>query len=385
MSTRPLAVAAGEARRLALAASLPPAPCADSAAVLRHLGLLQLDPLTRVDKAHRLTCLARMGPGASAGTVDPPLWSPGPASAFEAWVHAACLLPVEDWPLLNLSRERALAWRKRPPREILSQVRALVEAAPDGATISQIEQPGTATRGWDWSERKHATEYMLRSGELVCSTRRGSKRVFDLPERRLPAHLLSTRPAKEEILAAMADRALASLGIATVPDIAAYYNITPAHAREGLEAAGARPAAVEGWSHPAWLPPGVPGPPQGTAAREPVLVGPFDNLIWDRDRTRRIFGFDHLFEAYKPPAKRKYGYYVLALVADGAFLGRADIRRTSGTLSVTAGFPEPGTDPARFTAALHAAVAQLERQLGLTDQDTHVPDHKLPATASAGT
>ncbi len=365
MNTRPLDVAAGEARGLAFAASLPPAPCADSAAVLRHLGLLQLDPLTRVDKAHRLTCLARMGPSASAGTVDTPLWAPGPATAFEAWVHAACLIPVEDWPLLHLARERALASPKRPPQEILGQVRALVEAEPDGATISQIEQPGVPTRGWDWSQRKHATEYMLRSGELVCTARRDGKRVFDLPERRLPADLLTARFAKEEILAAMANKALAAQGIATAADIAAYYNIAPALAREGLEAAGARPAEVEGWSLPAWLPPGGDSPPPAGAASAPVLVGPFDNLIWDRDRTRRIFGFDYLFEAYKPQAKRRYGYYVLALAADGTFLGRADIRRDRGALTVIDGFPEAGTDPDRFTVTLPAAVAQLERQLGL--------------------
>lgn len=370
VSARPLAVTAEEACRLALAASLPPAPCADSAAVLRHLGLLQLDPLTRVDKAHRLTCLARMDPGASARAVDTPLWAPGRAAAFEAWVHAACLVPVEDWPLLRLARERALASSKRPGREVLGQVRALIEASPDGVTISEIEQPGTATRGWDWSEHKHATEHMLRTGELVCSARRDARRVFDLPERRVPGHLLDARPAREAIVAAMAARALACLGIATAADIAVYYNITPALAREGLEAAGARPAAVQGWSVPAWLPPGVSGPP-ALPAREPVLVGPFDNLIWDRDRTRRIFGFDYLFEAYKPQARRRYGYYVLALVADGSFLGRADIRRDPGTLRVLADFPEPGTDQARFKASLHTAVVRLERQLALAGQDDH--------------
>jgi uncharacterized protein YcaQ len=364
MSTRPLPVAASEARRLALAASLPSTPRASSAEVLGHLGLLQLDPLTRVDKAHRLTCLARMSAGTSASAIDGPLWAPGQAAAFEAWVHAVCLVPVGDWPLLRLARERALASPKRPPREILSEVHTLVEASPDGATISQIEQPGNGTRGWDWSERKHATEYMLRTGELASTARRDGKRVFDLPERRVPARLLDARPAREEILAAMATRSLAALGVATAADIAIYYNITPALAREALQAAGARPAEVQGWDAPAWLPPDTPGP-TAMLAREPVLIGPFDNLIWDRDRTRRVFSFDYVFEAYKPQAKRRYGYYVLALVADGAFLGRADIRRDPGTMTVLAGFPEPAVDQDHFKASLDAAVSRLERQLDL--------------------
>jgi uncharacterized protein YcaQ len=100
-------------------------------------------------------------------------------------------------------------------------------------------------------------------------------------------------------------------------------------------------------------------------AREPVLIGPFDNLIWDRDRIRRVFSFDYVFEAYKPQAKRRYGYYVLALVADGAFLGRADIRRDPGTMSVLASFPEPAVDQDHFKASLDAAVSRLERQLDL--------------------
>lgn len=356
------AVDASEAGRLALAASLPAVPMPDSAVVLRHLGLLQLDPLTRVDKAHRLTCLSRMAPQAAAAGIDERLWSSGVASVFEAWVHAVCLVPVEDWPLLRLSRERALASPGRHPASVLSEVRAIVAAHPAGATISDIEQPGGAARGWDWSARKHATEHMLRTGELICSARRDGKRVFDLPERRIPPGILHARPAREEILAALATRALTAMGIATAADVATYYNLTRASASEGLHLAAARPATVDGWAAQAWMLPDH-GPAAGAGPGGPVLIGPFDNLIWDRNRTRRIFGFDYRFEAYKPAAQRAFGYYVLALVAGGRFLGRADMRREGMSLQVVAGYPEAGTGLATFTAALDAATERLQRQL----------------------
>lgn len=363
MTTRPVALDADDARQLAMAASLRGAPHLDSASVLRQLGLLQLDPLMRIEKAHRLTCLARMAPDAVAADLDQPLWSLGPAAAFETWVHAACLVPVEDWPLLRLTRERVLASPKRPPGRLLDQVRALVAENPAGATISEIEQPGMATKGWDWSERKRATEYMVRSGELICSARRDTKRVFDLPERRLPSHLLDARLTREEILGGLATRALAAMGVATVGDVAVYYNLTIADARTGLEIAGARSAVVQSWDIQAWILP-TAGTDSSPAIHDPILIGPFDNLIWDRARTRRFFDFDYVFEAYKPQPARKYGYYVLALAtSDGCFLGRADIRRDRNALTVLAAFPEPAVSAQQFTDSLNAAVGRLWRQL----------------------
>ena len=361
MTPSMLKLSTAEARHLAVAASLGSGPFPDGLAVLRHLGLLQLDPLARVARAHRLTCLARMSSDARGTIIDEPLWSPGPARVFETWVHAVCLVPVDDWPLLRLVRDRVRASPRRPAEAALREVRAIVAAWPDGATISDIERPGLATRGWDWSERKRATEFLLRAGDLICSARRGARRVFDLPERRVAPGLLDIRLDTDEILATCADRALTALGVATTRDVAGYYNLALADAQTGLAALGARPVSVATWSDPAWI---APAHREHRALpREPVLIGPFDNLIWDRGRTRRVFDFDYVFEAYKPPARRKYGYYVLALLADGTLRGRADVRREDGSVRILAAYPEGSADPRRFASGLEAAVARLEAQL----------------------
>jgi uncharacterized protein len=357
-----LVLSAADARALALAASLPAMPHSDALAVLGHLGLLQLDPLSRVEKAHRLTCIVRTDSLLPLEQIDRSLWRDATASAFEAWVHAVCLVPIDHWPLLRLFRDAARTSPKRPPSAVLDEVRAIVADHRDGATISDIEEEGSATRGWDWSQRKQATEHMLRSGELICSARRGTRRVFDLPERRVPVALLQAHLDRERILATLATSALRAMGIATARDVAVYYNLTLASALAGLEASGAERAHVEGWAQPAWIAagPGSATPPSGHGPR---LIGPFDNLIWDRDRTRRLFGFDYTFEAYKPPAKRVHGYYVLGLLEDGRFLGRADLRRDPGGLTIIRGVPEEGADSAQFSDSLKIAADRLAARL----------------------
>ena len=362
-------LSAAQARELAVAAvgwNLP-----DSRDVLRHTGLLQLDPLSRVDKAHRLTCLARTSPAHLVTGIAAPLWNDESATAFETWVHAVCLVPAEDWPLLRLARERVRASPRRPPQRLLDDVLRVIEQAATGATISDIEatdagNASAGTAGWDWSARKHAVEYLLRAGDVICSRRRGTKRVFDLPERCLPADTLAEHLPTDTILAALVRKALAAMGIATANDISRYYNLRPSDARRGIEAAGAQSVRVEGWADTAWVAAdlGAPAPP---APHDPVLIGPFDNLIWDRARTRRLFDLDYVFEAYKPAARRIYGYYVLAVLAGDALVGRADMRRGPLGVEVIRAFPAPGVDDRLLDKALTSARVRLDHQLGLGD------------------
>jgi len=369
-----------EARALALTASLGPVPRSSAGEVLRQLGLLQLDPLARVDKAHRLTCLARLTGAVTPKQIDQALWSDAAATAFETWVHAACLVPIDDWPLLNLYRNAVRASPKRPEPAVLDQVRSIVAAHPGGATISDIEEPGAGAKGWEWSARKHATEHMLRTGELVCTARRGPKRVFDLPERRVPSDLLNAVASREEILGGLATRALRALGVATAGDVAVYYNLNANSAETGLRACGAIQVKVEGWRQPGWLEPHRADTPSETD-RDPLLLGPFDNLIWDRARTKRIFGFDYTFEAYKPAAKRRYGYYVLALLYGDRFAGRADISRDHTGLHILSSHPEPDVRAADFDAILATAADHLTERLRVESEHAEEPDSRLLSRA----
>ncbi len=359
------------ARHLAVTASHLPGQADEPRTVLRRVGLIQLDALTRVDRAHRLTCLARLPRAARAGDIDARLWSRGEAISFETYTHAAALIPIEDWPLFRLNRLAAAQRRDAPGGIELAAVTSMVRSSDHGLTLARIEETAPRAGGdWDWSESKRITEHLLWRGEVVSTDRRLNRRIYDVPERRIPADLRDSVPTRAQVLVGLANRAIRSLGIATATDVARHYNLVPADAGFGLEHGDALPARVEGWGSPAWL---SPDPETAAIAASPVpipedprFIGPFDPLIRDRDRSRRIFNFDYTFEAYKPATKRTYGHYVLGVLVGTRFVGRADVRRDGRVLAVIGMFPEPGGNLAQFRDAVGTAAETLAEQMGLT-------------------
>ena len=100
----------------------------------------------------------------------------------------------------------------------------------------------------------------------------------------------------------------------------------------------------------------------------PVLLCPFDNLLWDRPLLERLFGFRHVIEVYKREHERAYGYYVLPLLAGDRIVGRADLKadRAEGVLHVRRFHPEPGVR-GNVGAKLERAATRLARVLGLEE------------------
>lgn len=353
-----IALSKADARRIAVAAQglSQAARFVDGLAVLSHLGAIQLDAIQRVDKAHRLTCFARLREHVGRAAVDDWFWGSGPARAFESSAHAVCLLPVADWPLWGFRRRRTLDVSWRPPLTITKRILDKVDSAGP-LTLRQIEGEDRSA-GWDWSATKQAAEFLVWTGQLVCCERRGNQRLYDLPQRRLPPSVLSAVPSYDESVRQLAERAARALGVATRADLAEYFRTSPKDVARGIELAGLAQVEVEGWDDPAWAWPAALD--TSASGAPPTLVGPFDNLIWDRDRTRRLFDFDVVFEAYKPPGKRKFGYYVLPLLVGDRLVGRVDLARRGGTLKVLATHP----DTPAFAEHLHTALARLAAQLG---------------------
>jgi len=192
---------------------------------------------------------------------------------------------------------------------------------------------------WDWSDVKIAVEWLLDTGEVICVRRTGWRRVYDLPERVLPDELLGAEPADAECLAYLAGVTARALGVVTRADLAEYHRLgvqhTPLLADAAL-AAGLTPVAIAGPSRitPGWADPAALAEESaGRRGRHRVtLLSPFDSLIWDRKRTRQVFGFTHGIEAYVPKPKRVHGYYAMPLLAGGRLAGRADPARDGTTL-----------------------------------------------------
>lgn len=356
---------------------------ASAAEVLRGIGLIQLDPLTRVSTAQRLTTLTRLPRDSRAEDVDASLWPAGSPQhgtpvSFEAFTKVACVFPIEDWPLLQLRRERVReTYALRLDPRMRQGIREVVAAAPQGAQIGAIEAAMGAQRttGWNWSEIKHAAELMVRTGELVITARNGITRLFDLPERALPAPILqAAQLPPDQLRADLARRAAGTLAVMTVADFAHHYHLSAADAARGIELAGLAALQVQGWKDPAYCLPQLldqPRPQRGTApAGRSRLIGPFDPLLRDRSRARRIFDFDYTFEAYVPRDRRRYGHYVMAVLSGTEMVGRADLQRKGRVLQVNRIFPERGHSTRSVEARVRAAARTLAAQLGV-EADHH--------------
>ncbi|CAM5373024.1 hypothetical protein SALBM217S_10289 [Streptomyces griseoloalbus] len=199
-------LSADEARRIALRAQgLLGAPDrrAGVRGVLRHLGAVQLDTISVLARSHELIPYARLG-AVGRRTVDEAYWKQGdrPAHTFEYWSHAACILPVEEWPHFAFRRRAYRArphWNHELPDGVYDQV---VKQLRVEGPLTATELGGAKRTGewWDWSGTKVAVERALMYGEVVCVERRGWKRVYDLAERAVPASLLAEEPTDEECL-----------------------------------------------------------------------------------------------------------------------------------------------------------------------------------------
>jgi uncharacterized protein len=300
--------------------------------VLERLGAVQLDTISVLARSHELVAYSRVGP-VGRDAVERAYWSGG--RAFEYWAHAACVLPVEHWPLFSFRRRRFRA-RGRRWHEVPQGVGEKVLARLRGEGPLTSTELGGAKRGgpwWDWSEVKVAVEWLLDLGEVVCTTRRGWRRVYDLPERALPADVqAAAEPEDADCVTALAEISGRALGVATVGDLADFHRLTRAEVRAALGETSLVEVRVAGWREPAWAHPTALAALAKRGRHRTTLLSPFDSLVWDRRRTQRMFGFEHRLEAYVPAHRRVHGYYAMPLLAGGRLAGRVDPGRDGRTL-----------------------------------------------------
>lgn len=300
--------------------------------VLDRLGAVQLDTISVLARSHELVAYARLG-AVGRDAVERAFWSQG--RAFEYWAHAACVLPVEHWPLFAFRRRRFRArgqrWHEVPAGvgdKVLERLRA------EGPLTST--ELGGAKRGgpwWDWSEVKVAVEWLLDLGEVVCVTRRGWRRVYDLPERALPASVqAAAEPCDAECLRGLLEISGSALGVATAGDLAEFHRLTQAEVRAALPDTSLIQVRVAGWREAAWADPTALTAAATRGRHRTTLLSPFDSLIWDRRRTQRLFDFEHRLEAYVPAPRRVHGYYAMPLLTGGRLEGRVDPGRDGRTL-----------------------------------------------------
>ena len=328
-------------------------------ALLRRLGAVQLDTIAVLARSHELVPYARLGP-IGRDAVERAYWNAGQPQAFEYWSHAACVLPLEWWPLFAFRRrwfrERGRRWHDVPDEALDGVRERLREEGP--LTTKDLSPPPGGRRGgpwWDWSAVKVAVEWLLDIGEVVVTERRGFQRVYDLAERALPPALQAQEPADEECLVALVAAAGRALGVATRADLADQHRLRGDQVDAVVGDTGLVPVTVEGWRASAWADPDALATLGARGRHRTTLLSPFDSLVWDRARTERLFGFQHRLEAYVPAHKRVHGYFAMPLLAAGRMAGRVDPGREGTTLVAKQVSVEAGAEEALAQALREAA------------------------------
>ena len=339
--------------------------------VIRRLTAVQLDSISAVDRAHRLTISARIG----SFSDDTVLALLREGRIFEYWAHEASLLPIELWPHFHTVMAGSGHWgsHDRAVREHADLVEPVLERIRSEGPLGSrdFEGNGAGSGGmWNWKPAKMVLEALWDRGQLAIAGRKSFQRQYDLAERVIPKHVLEAPiPAEDETLRTFALLAVGARGALTEAAIREHWRLKGGKARLHhhlvalVDEGRLQEVEPDDGGAPFYV---LAGTELDGDSAPPVLVCPFDNLVWDRPLLERLFGFRHVIEVYKREHERMYGYYVLPLLVGDRFIGRADLKadRAEGVLRIRRFTPEPRVR-GDVDVKLDRAATRLARTLGL--------------------
>lgn len=299
---------------------------------IEHLGYVQIDTISVVERAHHHTLWARV-PNYRQVHLEQLVRS---GKVFEYWAHAAAYLPMRDY---RFALPRMRAYASGQARWVRSHDKNLM-----GAVLKRIEQEGPLRardfetpeghKGgwWGWKPAKRALEQLFMEGRLMIAGRDGFEKIYDVPERVLTDGIDTTMPSRDEQAAHLVDSTIRALGFAQSKEC--IYHRRAQEIRKDVN--GVLRARVEAgalvelrckegdgiyYATPELLERSAPR----TRSRVSLLC-PFDNVLIQRERGRRIHDFDYQLECYVEAHKRKYGYFCLPVLYRDEFVGRMDCK-----------------------------------------------------------
>ncbi len=355
----PTTLSSGQARRLCVECQLlgeraaPPSGKEGVVSIVEHLGYVQIDTISVIERAHHHVIWTRVPDYNSAMLHELQAMD---RTIFEYWGHAASYLPMKDYRYY-LERMKSFPqgwnyWTKElfdKYRTVMKQVMDRIrKEGPMGS--ADFENPKGDKRGtwWDWKPAKAALEMLFWKGDLMVTERRNFQRIYDLTERVLPSWVDTRIPDKDEIGRFLATRALKAGGLATAKEIRDHIHLTD---QKGIEKAIMElldsdevvEVKVEGLGDKKYyslnesMEKVLTGKEEKTrGGGRAYLLSPFDNLVIQRERVKRLFGFDYQLECYVPKDKRKNGYFMLPILWGEELVGKLDPKaeRKEGVLTI---------------------------------------------------
>lgn len=343
---------------------------------LTRTAVLQVDSVNVLQRAHFMPLFSRMG------AYDTGLLTRAaerrPRKVVEYWAHVQAFMPVELWPVMRHRMEhyrpqRGKWWGGSVTHELERSLFAQIgERGASTARDLDAGRPRTKDDwGWNWSETRKALDYMFLVGDLAIAGRNSAFEVrYDLPERVLPPAVLAMPiPVPVEAHRELVRRAAVAHGVGTEACLRDYFRMSLKDVRPAIaslvEDGELVPVTIPGWSRPAYLHRDAALPRR---VRVRALLSPFDPLVWERERTERLFEFRYRIEIYVPESKREFGYYVLPFLLGDRIVARVDLKadRRAGVLLVRAAYAEQYA-PAETAYELAEELRDLAAWLGLDD------------------
>ncbi len=341
---------------------------------VQHLGYVQIDTISVVERAHHHVLYSRV-PHFKPAMCNQLLLN---RDVFEYWSHAAAFLPMGDFrfslPYKHAIKSGKTHWYKQRDTKLMNELLARVRL--DGPIRSRELEKGSVKRGgwWDWKPAKKALEQLYMEGDLMVSDRQGFQKSYDLTERVLPSGTNIQMPTFEEFAWHLLHQQLRCHGLVSLKGFtylrknAALRKAVKTLVDEQLSQGILEPVQLSS-GEIFFIPAGGFEQPLPRLSDRLHILSPFDNSVIQRERLRVLFGYDYQIECYVPAAKRQYGYFCLPLLFRGEFIGRMDCKahRKEKRLEIKALYLEAYTggcstdEDKLFVSAFAEAVANFSR------------------------
>lgn len=334
---------------------------------IQHLGYVQIDTISVVERAHHHVLRSRV-PNFKPAMTNQMLHD---GDIFEYWAHAAAFLPIDDFrfslPYKHAIKSGQTHWFKQPDFKLMDELLARIRS--EGPIRSRDIESNTAKRAgwWDWKPAKKALEQLYMQGDLMVSDRDSFQKTYDLTERVLPSHVNTNMPSMEEFATHMVEQQLRCHGLVSLKGLTylrrnaqlrkavktLINGWVAQHSLEQIKLASGEVFLVETGALERRLP---------RLNNRMLILSPFDNSVIQRERLKALFQYDYQIECYVPAAKRQYGYFSLPLLFRDQFIGRMDCKahRKTRLLEIKSLHLEPhGFDDDVVIAAFSDAMTQF--------------------------